>query len=180
MNGTAQFDTVPGKIRFFTTPAGSSQTPIERMSIASNGNVNIVGSLSKGSGSFKIDHPLESKSDTHHLIHSFIEGPQADLIYRGKVTLVDGAATVNLDTVSNMTEGTFVALNTNTQCFTSNESNWDAVRGSVTGNILTIECQNAESTASISWLVIGERKDQHMYDTDWTDENGKVIVEPEK
>ena len=39
------------------------------------------------------------------------------------------------------------------------------------------ECQNQNSTAIISWLVIGERKDKHMYDTDWTDENGKVIVE---
>jgi hypothetical protein len=29
-------------------------------------------------------------------------------------------------------------------------------------------------------MVIGERKDKHMYDTDWTDENGKVIVEPLK
>jgi hypothetical protein len=48
--------------------------------------------LSKGSGSFKIDHPLEAKKDTHHLVHSFIEGPQADLIYRGVVDLVDGTA----------------------------------------------------------------------------------------
>jgi len=29
-------------------------------------------------------------------------------------------------------------------------------------------------------MVIGERKDKHMYDTQWTDENGKVIVEPLK
>jgi hypothetical protein len=29
-------------------------------------------------------------------------------------------------------------------------------------------------------MVIGERKDKHMMDTDWTDENGKVIVEPLK
>jgi len=29
-------------------------------------------------------------------------------------------------------------------------------------------------------LVIGERQDQHMKDTDWTDDNGKVIVEPLK
>jgi hypothetical protein len=29
-------------------------------------------------------------------------------------------------------------------------------------------------------MVIGERKDQHMLDTEWTDENGKVIVEPDK
>ena len=58
--------------------------------------------------------------------------------------------------------------------------NWDAVKGSVSGNILNIESQNSESTATISWLVIGERQDEHMYDTEWTDDNGKVIVEPLK
>ena len=150
------------------------------LTFTSSGNATFSGSLSKGSGSFKIDHPLESKKDTHHLVHSFVEAPQADNIYRGKVDLVDGSATVNIDTVAGMTEGTFVALNREVQCFTSNESDWDAVKGSVSGNILTISCQNTSSTATISWLVIGERQDQHMMDTDWTDENGKVIVEPEK
>ena len=143
-------------------------------------NLTVNGSLSKNSGSFKIDHPLPEKTETHHLVHSFVEAPQADNIYRGKVDLVDGSATVNIDTVAGMTEGTFAALNREVQCFTSNESDWDAVRGSVSGNTLTIECQNTSSTATISWLVIGERQDQHMYDTDWTDANGKVIVEPEK
>jgi hypothetical protein len=150
------------------------------MTLNSAGNLAVAGALSKGSGSFKIDHPLPAKTDTHHLIHSFIEGPQADLIYRGKVDLVAGSATANIDTVAGMTEGTFVTLNREVQCFTTNESNWDAVKGSVSGNILTIESENSESTATISWLVIGERQDQHMYDTDWTDENGKVIVEPIK
>jgi hypothetical protein len=136
--------------------------------------------MSKAGGAFKIDHPLESKKDTHHLVHSFIEGPKADLIYRGKVDLVDGTAQINIDTVSNMTEGTFVALNTDVQCFTTNESNWDLVKGSVSGNILTIECQNTNSTATISWMVIGERQDPHMMTTNMTDDEGKIIVEPEK
>jgi hypothetical protein len=150
------------------------------VTLSVTGDLTIAGALSKGSGSFRIDHPLESKKDTHHLVHSFVEAPQADNIYRGKVDLVDGSATVNIDTVAGMTEGTFVALNTDVQCFTTNESDWDAVKGSVSGNILTISCQNTSSTATISWLVIGERQDQHMLDTEWTDENGKVIVEPEK
>jgi len=142
--------------------------------------VTFSGSLSKGSGSFKIDHPLESKKDTHHLVHSFVEAPQADNIYRGKVALSNGTATVNIDTEVGMTEGTFVALNTDVQCFTTNETDWDAVKGSLSGNILTITCQNSSSTATISWLVIGERQDQHIKDTDWTDANGKVILEPLK
>jgi len=145
-----------------------------------SGAVTIAGSLSKGSGSFKISHPLPEKNETHHLVHSFVEAPQADNIYRGKVDLIAGQATVNIDTVAGMTEGTFVALNREVQCFTSNETGWTAVRGSVTGNILTIEAQDNTCADTISWLVIGERKDQHMYDTEWTDENGKVIVEPLK
>jgi len=151
---------------------------VEAMRVASAGDVTIVGNLSKGSGSFKIDHPI--KPDTHHLVHSFIEGPQADNIYRGNLTLEGGLATVNLDEAGRMTEGTFVALNGNIQCFTTNESGWAAVRGSVTGNILTIEAQDAACTDEVSWLVIGERHDQHMLETKWTDENGRVIVEPEK
>jgi hypothetical protein len=140
----------------------------------------ITGALSKSSGSFRIDHPLPQLETTHQLVHSFIEGPQADLIYRGKVNLVNGTATVNIDETATMTEGTFVALCRDIQCFTTNESDWTAVRGSVTGNILTIEAQDNTSTASISWMVIGERQDKHMLETGWTDENGKVIVEPIK
>jgi len=136
--------------------------------------------LSKSSGSFKIDHPLPEKTETHYLVHSFVESPQADNIYRGKVDLVDGLAAVNIDDAAGMTEGTYVLLNTNTQCFTSNESSWTAVKGSVSGNILTITAQDNTCTDTISWMVIGERHDQHMFDTEWTDENGKVIVEPLK
>jgi hypothetical protein len=143
------------------------------------GNVAIAGALSKGSGSFNINHPLESKKDTHNLVHSFIEGPRADLIYRGVIELIDGNAEINVDTVSGMTEGTFVAINRCVQAFTNNESNWDNVRGNITDNILTIESNDSTSTASISWMVIGERCDKHMMDTAWTDDDGKVIVEPE-
>jgi hypothetical protein len=171
-------NSVPGRLSFWTTNDGS-QYATEKMRINNAGNVTIAGALSKGSGSFKIDHPLESKKDTHHLVHSFIEGPQADLIYRGTVDLVDGSATVNLDSSSGMTDGTFVLLNTNVQCFTSNESGWTAIKGSVSGNVLTITSQES-CTDTISWMVVGERHDKHMKDTDWTDADGKVIVEPEK
>jgi len=152
---------------------------VQKTTINSSG-LTVHGALSKSSGSFKIDHPLENKKDTHHLVHSFVEAPQADNIYRGKIDLINGTATVNIDTVVGMSEGTFVLLNTNIQCFTSNETGWIAVKGSVSGNTLTITAQDNTCTDSISWMVIGERQDQHMYDTDWTDENGKVIVEPLK
>ena len=79
-----------------------------------------------------------------------------------------------------MTDGTFVLLNTDVQCFTSNETGWTAVKGSVSGNTLTITAEDNSCTDTISWMVVGERHDQHMKDTNWTDDDGKVIVEPLK
>jgi hypothetical protein len=162
------------------SPLVFSTNNIERMTIAAGGSVSIVGALSKGSGSFRIEHPLPEKSDTHQLVHSFIEGPQADLIYRGHASLQNGYATVNIDQAARITEGTFEALCRNVCCFTTNESDWTPVRGAVSGNMLTIEAQDPTSTAEICWMVIGERKDKHMLETDWTDEDGRVITEPLK
>ena len=162
----------------FNTKSGSGSIS-NRMRIRDNGTVQVTGALSKGSGSFEIPHPLDSKKDTHLLRHSFIEGPQCDNIYRGTVELVDGTATVNLDTVSNMTSGTFVALNTDVQVFTTNETDWDNVKGSIVGNVLTITCQNNNSTAKVSWLVIGERQDDNIKSSTLTDNDGKLILEPE-
>jgi hypothetical protein len=160
---------------------GNGKNHSSDMKISNVGNVVIGGSLSKGSGSFKIRHPLEAKKNTHYLVHSFIEGPQADNIYRGKVDLVSGSATQNIDTVAGMSEGTFDVLNREVQCFTTNESGWTAIKGSVSGNILTITAQEDTCTDTISWMVIGERKDPHMMSkhTDWTDSDGKIIIEPE-
>ena len=144
------------------------------------GTLAVTGALSKGSGSFRIDHPLESMTETHQLVHSFIEAPQADLYYRGKIILVNGKGQANIDEIATMTQGTFEALCREVQCFTTNETGWDLVKGKVIGNIIYIESQNINSIDEISWMVIGERKDKHMMDTAWTDENGRVIVEPLK
>ena len=50
-----------------------------------NGSVNITGYLSKGGGSFVIDHP----GDPEYMLlrHNFVESPENLLIYRGEVKL---------------------------------------------------------------------------------------------
>jgi len=151
-----------------------------RMSIAIGGAVSVNGAFSKGSGSFRIDHPLPDKKDTHHLVHSFIEGPKADLVYRGTADLSGGWAQVDLDDAAGMTEGTWELLCRDPQCWIQNDSGWDAVRGSVEGNTLTIECEETDSDDTVSWMVVAERCDPHIMETDWTDDDGHVIVEPEK
>jgi hypothetical protein len=50
-----------------------------------DGNVQINGSLTKSSGSFKIDHPLDPANK--YLYHSFVESPDMKNIYDGTVTL---------------------------------------------------------------------------------------------
>ena len=98
------------------------------------------------------------------------------------VKLTDGSATINIDNCANMTEGTFVALNRCIRTFVNNESTWDPVRSTVLGNIVTVESCVLGSTADVSWMVIGERQDTHMLNssTTFTDDNGKVIVEPDR
>ncbi len=60
-----------------------------------DGKVQVVGNLSKGGGSFKIDHPLDPKNK--YLSHSFVESPDMMNIYNGNiVTDQDGYATVTL------------------------------------------------------------------------------------
>jgi len=168
-------------VRTFST-AGTIQLKVNsntRIEATNSGAV-ITGSLSKSSGSFRIDHPLPSRAATHDLVHSFVEAPDASNLYAGMVDLVDGTATVNIDTAHRMTEGTFEALNTVQSWSSSNESGYAPVKCSISGNLLTIECQDATSTDTVYYEVRGVRKDQHMLDTEWTDENGRVITEPLK
>ena len=145
-----------------------------------NNSVTVYGSLTKGGGSFRIPHPLPALNATKDLAHSFIEGPQCDNLYRGKVDLVGGTATINIDTKAGMTEGTFVVLNRDIQCFTTNETGWTAIKGSVSGNILTITAQDNTCTDTISWMVIGERQDPTVKGLDLTDADGNLIVEPDQ
>ena len=52
-----------------------------------------------------------------------------------------------------------MALNRNIQSFTTNETGWTQVKSSVSGNVLTIIAQDSSCTDTISWMVLGERKD---------------------
>ena len=59
------------------------------------GNVEVEGSLSKDSGSFKIDHPLDPANK--YLYHSFVESPDMMNIYNGNViTDAQGNAVISL------------------------------------------------------------------------------------
>jgi hypothetical protein len=144
------------------------------------GNALITGSLSKGSGTFEIKHPLIPNKT---LVHSFIEGPRCDNIYRGVSKLMNGNVTVNLDKECTtdidcaMTEGTFVKLNCNPTCYLQNNMSYDNVIGKIVGNSLIITCSNTVSNVFINWLVIGERQDNYIKNWNRTNQNGYLITE---
>ena len=148
----------------------------ERMTIASSGAVHVVGAFSKGSGSFDIAHP--TKGGDWRLRHSFIEGPQADLIYRGTVTLSGGTAAIDLDDASNMTDGTWEALCRDPWAMVASSGN--AVEWSLSGKTLTITSDTADAVCS--WMVIGERQDDHMKGDDCPlcDDDGHFVTEYER
>ena len=58
-------------------------------------NLQVVGTLSKGAGSFKIDHPLDPENK--YLYHSFVESPDMMNIYNGNAVLDgNGQATITM------------------------------------------------------------------------------------
>ena len=153
---------------------------VVRQDLVVGGNCCIVGNLSKGSGTFDITHPL---AEEKRLRHSFVEGPRFDNIYRNKVRLSNGKASVNLDIdcVSpggqTMTPGTWEKLNRNPDIFLQNLEGWSRLRGKISGSILEIECEDENCMDLISWMVVAERCDDLVMSSEISDDEGRLILE---
>lgn len=136
------------------------------------GNVNITGTLSKGGGSFKIDHPLDPQNK--YLYHSFVESPDMKNIYDGNIiTDASGYATVQLPEW-------FEALNKDFRYQLT-------VIGDFAQAIISKEIQNNQfeirtdkSNVKISWQVTGIRKDAFAEKYRIPVEEGKGIEEKGK
>jgi hypothetical protein len=140
-----------------------------QMTLNSSGDLSVVGALSKGSGSFDIEHPT---LEGYRLRHSFIEGPQADLIYRGTVTLADSSTVIDLDEEAGMTDGTWEALCRDPWSLVSTPGG--VVDWSLESKYLTI---TGDVGATCSWIVMAERTDPHIHQSSLTDDNGSIVVE---
>lgn len=185
-DGTAAWNTTAStqdsKARLYVTENGADKLAL---TAETNGNLiaendlDIVGALSKGSGTFLIDHVLDPENK--NLYHGFVEAPRYDLIYRGRAQLVNGKVTVSIDLASGLTRGTFKALTQNVQVSSlQNNETFDRVIGSVHGGQLTIESESPSSTATIDWVVIAERADPFIKSHKGTDADGHLITEVDK
>lgn len=124
-----------------------------RLQLTDSG-VNVIGHLSKSSGSFKIDHPLDPANK--YLYHSFVESPDMLNIYNGNVRLdEEGRAIVSLPEW-------FEALNTDFRYqltpVGAPAPNIHVARGVEDG---TFEIAGGLPTMTVSWLVTGIRNDPY-------------------
>jgi predicted lipoprotein with Yx(FWY)xxD motif len=126
----------------------------ERMRIENGtGNVVVNGNLSKGGGSFKIDHPLDPENK--YLYHSFVESPDMMNIYNGNiVTDASGKATVKLPDY-------FEALNMEFryQLTVIGSFSQAIVNKEVTNN--QFEIATNQPNVKVSWQVTGVRHDAY-------------------
>jgi trimeric autotransporter adhesin len=116
-----------------------------------DGNVYVNGNLSKASGSFQIDHPLDPANK--YLYHSFVESPDMKNIYDGNVTTDgSGLATVTLP-------DWFEALNRDFryQLTVIGQFAQAIVASKVSNHRFTI--QTDKPNVEVSWQVTGIRQD---------------------
>ena len=129
------------------------------------GDVDVIGNLTKGGGTFKIDHPLDPANK--FLYHSFVESPDMMNIYNGNVTTdANGDAIVTLPDY-------FSALNKDFryQLTVIGTFAQAIVAEKIQGNQFKIK--TSLPNVEVSWQVTGIRQDA------WANAN-RVIPEVEK
>ncbi len=130
-----------------------------------SGDVNITGKLTKGGGSFRIDHPVDPANK--YLSHSFVESPDMKNIYDGVViTDATGFARVTMPEY-------FEALNRDFRYQLTVIGQFaQAIIGSkIAGNEFTIRTD--KPGVEVSWQVTGIRQDA------WANAH-RIPVEEEK
>jgi hypothetical protein len=156
-----------GKLWFqrFTSPGGTG-TWFDAMDLNGSGDLHIVGALSKGSGSFLIDHPLDPMNKI--LQHSFVESPDMKNIYDGIAALDgNGEAAVKLPDY-------FEALNRDFRYqLTPVGSSMPQlfVKQKISNNMFVIG--GGAAGGEVSWQVTGTRQDAYA-------KKHPVIVEEQK
>lgn len=129
------------------------------------GRVQVFGQLTKSSGSFKIDHPLDPANK--YLSHSFVESPDMMNIYNGTVTTnAKGRAVVTLPAY-------FAALNRDYryQLTVVGQFAQAIVSSEVMNNRFTIKTNKPQ--VKVSWQVTGVRQDAYA-------EKHRIPVEEDK
>lgn len=132
--------------------------------------VSIPGTLSKGGGSFDIEHPDPVKKEQgYRLRHCFVEAPtRGDNIYRYVVQTSNKQGTISLPDY-------FKHLNENAQVWVSAKSVLGYGKGVVREDLTAADIVVSED-GEYNVLIIGTRKDQLM--VDFFDSKGVEYISP--
>ncbi|MBK9188320.1 MAG: hypothetical protein IPM33_05120 [Phycisphaerales bacterium] len=119
------------------------------------GRVHVTGALTKGSGTFKIDHPLDPENK--YLSHSFVESPDMMNVYNGNIRTDEGGlAVVELPAY-------FEALNREFryQLTVIDESDNDFIFAKVLRPVAAnrFVIKTSQPDTLVSWQVTGIRQD---------------------
>jgi hypothetical protein len=118
-----------------------------------NGALQVTGTVSKGGGSFKIDHPLDPANK--YLSHSFVESPDMMNIYNGNVTTNErGLATIVLPDYFEALNGDF-----RYQLTVIGQFAQAMVAKEIRNGRFTIETNRPK--VKVSWQVTGVRHDAY-------------------
>jgi hypothetical protein len=134
-----------------------------------NGNLTVTGTVSKGGGSFRIDHPLDPEHK--YLYHSFVESPDMMNIYNGVVTLSRrGDAVVTLP-------DWFEALNRDFRYQLTCIGGFAPVYVASEVSLNQFKIGGGRAGMKISWQVTGIRKDAFANDHRIPVEESKPPIE---
>ena len=130
-----------------------------------NGDLDVSGNITKGGGTFKIDHPQDPANK--YLIHSFVESPDMMNVYNGNVvTDANGMAEVELPSYFSAENKDFKYQLTVIGQFAQ-----AIIKDEISDNRFTI--QTDKPNVKVSWQVTGVRKDA------WANAH-RVVPEVEK
>ncbi|MDX2118859.1 MAG: hypothetical protein SFY96_11810 [Planctomycetota bacterium] len=148
--------TTNAPFKWFTEPGPDGVGLIARMTLDANG-LSVTGTLTKGGGSFKIDHPLDPENK--YLYHSFVESPDMMNVYNGNVTTNDqGYATITLpDYFEALNRDFRYQLTVIDEADTDDVFVWAKVVRKINDNRFTV--RTSRGGVEVSWQVTGIRKD---------------------
>lgn len=109
-----------------------------------------------GTKAFRIPHPVRPGYD---LTYVCPEGPRAELIYRGTVTMVGSAPVdVDVDASYGLTSGTVAALGGNRSVWLQSQDGRPLGYAWIS-DILRITSPSASGTTTVHWMVITDRSE---------------------
>jgi len=133
------------------------------------------GHLTKKSSFCEIEHPIHG-SEVIRL--GTTSAPRYEVVFRGKVTMDGETKTVNIGSSSHLAAGTFEELVQNAEVTSlQNKNGFTRVKaGDISGAEFTITAEESCSD-DIVWVVMGERKDDHVDKLGHTDSAGRLAAD---